>query len=164
MGANAYRSDTIVGHMKSYKLPWISVCLLGLCACTLSKFNRPDVSVVSVDMLGGNILQQSFAVKLHVQNPNDRALPIKGLHVALHVDGQEIATGLSDHAFNVPAYGATDFDMTIKANMASILGKLAERMNQHADSIDYELSGGASIDLPLVPDVPFRQSGTFALK
>ena len=114
-------------------------------------------------MRGGNLLQQTFAVKLNVQNPNDRALPVKGLHVELNVGGEEVASGVSDRAFVVPPFGESQFDMTIKANMALAVLKLADRMNQHADSVDYDLSGAASIDLPFLRDLLFHQSGSFPL-
>ena len=65
------------------------------------KFNRPNVSVISIEMVSANLLQQRFAVKLNIQNPNDRELPVRGLHTELHVGGQQIASGVSDHAFTV---------------------------------------------------------------
>jgi hypothetical protein len=42
--------------------------------------------------------------------------------------------------------------------------KLADKMNQHADSIDYDVSGAASIDLPFLRELPFHQTGSFSLK
>jgi LEA14-like dessication related protein len=128
------------------------------------KFNRPTVTVSGIEMRGGNLMQQNFAVKLNVQNPNDRPLPVKGLHVELHVGGDEIASGVSDRAFSVPAFGESEFDMTIRANLALALLKLADRVNQHADSIDYELTGGASLDLAFLREVPFHQSGSLPLQ
>ena len=77
-------------------------------------------------------------------------LPVRGLHADLSVGGEQIASGVSDHAFVVPAFGESEFDMTITANMALALLKLANKMNQHADSIDYDLTGAASIDLPFL--------------
>jgi LEA14-like dessication related protein len=142
---------------------WLAVCALPACSLMAPRFNRPNISVESIEMRGGNLLQQTFAVKLNVQNPNDRALPVKGLHVELNVGGEEVASGVSDRAFVVPAFGESQFDMTIKANMALAVLKLADRMNQHADSVDYDLSGAASIDLPFLRDLPFHQSGSFPL-
>jgi hypothetical protein len=68
---------------------------------------------------------------------------------------------VSNRAFVVPPKGETEFDMTITANMALAVLKLA---NQRADSIDYEVTGAASLDLPYLHDLPFHQTGSFSLK
>ena len=136
----------------------------GACSLMAPKFNRPTVSVVNIEMRSGNLLQQNFAVKLNIQNPNDRALPVSGLHVELNVGREQIASGVSDRAFVVPALGESEFDMTIKANMALALLRLANTMDQHSDSIEYDLTGAASIDLPFLRDLPFHQTGSFSLK
>jgi LEA14-like dessication related protein len=142
---------------------FLALCLAA-CSLVAPKFNRPNVSVLSIDMRGGNLLQQSFAVKLNVQNPNDRALPVSGLSVELNVDGERIASGVSDRAFVVPAFGESEFDMTIKANMALALLKLANKMDRQTDSIDYDVSGAAHIDLPFLRDLAFHQTGSLSLK
>jgi LEA14-like dessication related protein len=134
------------------------------CSVLAPKFNRPNVSVVGIELRSGNLLQQNFAVKLNIQNPNDRTLPITGVHVELNVGGEQIASGVSDHALVVPAHGESDFDMTIKANVALALLKLADKMDQHSNSIDYDLTGAASIDLPFLRDLPFHQTGSFSLQ
>jgi LEA14-like dessication related protein len=115
-------------------------------------------------MRSANLLQQKFAVKLNIQNPNAQALPVRGLHTELNVGGKQIASGVSDHAFVVPAYGESEFDMTITANAALAYLVLADKVNQNASSIDYELTGAASIDLPFLSHLPFRQSGSFSLQ
>ncbi len=140
--------------------PLILMLLLCSAACA-AKFERPNITVVGIDMKSGNLLQQMFLVKFQVQNPNDRDLPVSGLHAELNVGGEQIASGVSNRAFVVPAHGQSEFDMTITANMALAMLKLA---NQHADSIDYEVTGAASLDLPFMHDLPFHQNGSFPLK
>jgi LEA14-like dessication related protein len=135
----------------------LSLCLA---ACT-PKFERPVLTVVGIDMQGGNFFQQTFLVKFQVQNPNDRPLPVSGLHAELNVGGNRIASGVSNKAFVVPPLGQSEFDMTITANMATAILQLA---NQHSDSIDYEVTGSANLDLPFMHDLPFRQSGSLPLK
>jgi LEA14-like dessication related protein len=140
--------------------PLLLALLLCAAGCT-PKFERPTITVTSIDMQSGNILQQNFLVKFQVQNPNDRTLPVSGLHAELDVGGQRIASGVSNRAFVVPPMGQSEFDMTITANMALALLQLA---NQHTDSIDYEVTGAASLDLPFLHALPFHQSGSFSLR
>lgn len=125
------------------------------------RFERPTLNVVSIEFKSGNLFQQNFQVTFQIKNPNDRALPVRGLHAELNVGGERIASGVSDRAFVVPPLGESDFDMVISANMALVLLKLA---NQHADSVDYEVTGEASLDLPFMHNLPFHQSGAFSLK
>ena len=136
------------------------VLLLCAVGCT-PKFERPVLTVSSINMQGGNLLQQNFLVKFQVQNPNNRALPVNGLHAELSIAGERIASGVSNRSFVVPPMGQTEFDMTITANMALALLKLA---NQHGDSIDYEVNGAASLDLAFLRDLPFHQTGSLSLK
>jgi LEA14-like dessication related protein len=137
---------------------------LAACSLVTPKFERPTLSVIGIEMVNGNLLQQNFRVKFNIQNPNDRALPVAGLHASLSVGGEHIAEGGNDRAFVVPAKGDIEFDMMIKANMALALLKLANKLDQHADSIDYDVSGAASIDLPFLRDLPFHQTGSLPLK
>ncbi len=136
--------------------------VLGLCiAGCAPKFERPDLSVKSIELQSGNLLQQSFLVKFEVQNPNQRPLPVQGLHAELSIAGQRIASGVSNRSFVVPPMGESEFDMTITANMALALLQLA---NQHGDSVEYEVSGAASLDLAFLHDLPFHQTGKFSLR
>jgi LEA14-like dessication related protein len=151
-------------------LPRLSGFLLYLalafsgCSIVAPKFTRPDITVISVELRGGNLLQQNFAVKLNIHNPNDRVLPVRGLHTELNVGGERIASGVSDRPVTVPAFGDSEFDMTITANLAMALLKLNDKANQHADAIEYEITGVADIDLAFLRNLPFHQNGSFSLK
>ena len=57
--------------------------------------------------------------------------------------------------------GQNDFDMTITANMALALLKLA---NQPAIRSITRSRGPPSLDLPFMHDLPFHQSGSLSLK
>jgi LEA14-like dessication related protein len=139
----------------------LAMFLFLVCSTACSpKYERPHIAVVGIEMQGGNFLQQNFLVNFQVQNPNDRALPVTGLHAELNVGGQRIASGVSNRAFVVPPLGQSEFDMTITANMAAALVQLA---NRHSDSIDYEVTGAADLDLPFLHNLPFHQTGTFSL-
>jgi LEA14-like dessication related protein len=106
-------------------------------------------------------LHQNFLVKFEVQNPNPRPLPVSSLHAELNVAGERVASGVSNRSFVVPPMGQMEFDMTITANMALALLKLA---NGQGDSIDYDVTGAASLDLPFLHNLPFHQTGSLSLK
>src|ERR1700728_2320859 len=90
---------------------------LGACSLIAPKFNRPNVTVIGIEMRSGNLLQQNFAVKLNIQNPNDRDLPVRGVHAELNVGGEQIASGVSDRSIVIPAFGEAEIDVTVTANM-----------------------------------------------
>jgi LEA14-like dessication related protein len=145
-------------------LPLAFTLCMAACSLFAPKYERPSVTLVGIEMLGGNLLQQNFVVKLNIQNPNARALPVSAVHAELHVGGEQVASGVTNKAFVVPAFGSSQFDMTITANVAMTLLKLGNRINKHADSIDYELTGAASIDLPFLRALPFHQNGSYSLR
>ncbi|HWJ35433.1 MAG TPA: LEA type 2 family protein [Steroidobacteraceae bacterium] len=144
-------------------LVWAFAVCAAACSLIAPKFERPTLSVTGIELVSGNLLQQNFLVKLNIQNPNDRPLPVTRLHAELNVAGERIASGVSNRAFVVPAQGNAQFDMTITANAALALLKLSQRTDKRSDSIDYEMTGAASIDLPFLRDLPFHQQGSFSL-
>jgi LEA14-like dessication related protein len=138
---------------------------LALSACSLlhPQLEQPTINVARIEFRSGNLLQQTFAVKLHVLNPNDRALPVRNLHFSLSLEGETVADGSNDRAFVVPARGELDFDMNISANLAVVILKMAGKRQAHADSLAYEVIGAASVDLPFMSNIPFHQSGSLSL-
>lgn len=138
----------------------IVALVLGLSGCSLfePKLEKPTLSVVSVQLLKGDLWHQELKVRMHVQNPNDRELPVKGLSYEFDVDGQEFAHGVSGDSFVVPAHGEAEFDLSVSANMASLLVKM---LGQGGDSLDYQLTGKISLSAGLLRSVNFKDHGTF---
>ena len=141
----------------------IALFALGLSGCSLftPKLEKPTLSVVNVQLLKGDLLHQELKVRMRVQNPNDRQLPVKGLSYELDVDGQEFAHGISGESFVVPAHGEAEFDLSVSANMASLLVKM---LGQGGDSLDYQLSGKISLSAGLLRSFSFNEHGSFKLR
>lgn len=137
---------------------WVAACSL-----LAPKFEKPEVTVAGIELKGGNLLQQTFLVKFDIRNPNDRALPVRSLHADIEVAGEHVAGGVNNSAFVVPAQGTTQFDMNITANLGLALLKLTQRPQGGSSTIDYEMTGSASLDLPFLHDLPFHQKGSFSL-
>ncbi len=135
---------------------------LGGCSILQPKFERPTITVAGVQFVGGTLLQQAFRVTLKVHNPNDRLLPVSRLSADLRTDGEEIASGESTQAFDVPPRGDASFDVMVSANVALVLLQFAKHRHDHSDTIAYEVTGTVSLNLPFLHAVPFHQTGSFS--
>jgi LEA14-like dessication related protein len=148
-------------------LPRLAPALLAaalLAACALApKFEAPQLSVSDVQVLSADLWQQHLKVRMHVQNPNDRPLPIKGIVYTLEVEGQQFASGESTESFVVPALGEADFDMTVTTSLATSFVKLLGHASQ-AKSLDYHLTGKVSLSSGFLRSIPFDQHGSLKLQ
>jgi LEA14-like dessication related protein len=134
------------------------------CSLFVPKLETPKLSVVNLELQKSDLWEQRMKVRMRVENPNDRPIPVKGLTVALEVQGQELAHGVSGASFNVPALGEAEFDMNMTANMAGALLKLLGSGKQLGDSVDYRLSGKLSLSEGLLRSIPFEDRGSFKLQ
>jgi len=141
----------------------VSVALAS-CSLFVPKLETPKLSVVNVELLKSDLWEQHMKVRMRVVNPNDRPIPVKGLTVALDVQGEELAHGVSAAAFDVPALGEAEFDMNMTANMAAALVKLLGNRNSMHDSVDYRVKGKLSLSEGMLRSIPFEDHGTFSLK
>lgn len=142
----------------------VVLAVVGLSGCSLfvPKLQAPRLSVVDLQLQKGQLWQQKLKVRMHVENPNDRVLPIKGITYTLDVNGQEFAHGESAASFVVPALGDAEFDMNMTANMAGTIISLLQHGTD--SSIEYQLRGKVSLSEGLLRSIPFDQHGTFKLQ
>ncbi len=143
--------------------PLLSLLLAG-CSLFVPKLQAPSLTIVSVELLKSDLWEQRLKVRLRVQNPNDRTLPVKGLSYTIDVSEQPFASGVSGASFVVPANGEAEFDMNVTANMAGALFRMLGRGGGAADRIEYRIAGKVSLSEGLLRTVPFEQRGSFKLQ
>jgi LEA14-like dessication related protein len=132
------------------------------CSVLAPNIEAPRLTLVNAAMASGDIFSQSFIVRLHVQNPNDRDLPIRGIDYKLFLEGDSFAEGVSNKPFVVPALGETEFDMTVRTNFVSGIGRLLSRLSGK-DKVSYVFEGKVLTDLGMIKKIPFQESGTVSL-
>lgn len=139
----------------------VAVCLSG-CAALRPDLQAPQLTLVSVAMTSADIFNQQFLVRMHVENPNDRELPIRGIDYKLFLEGDSFAEGVSNKPFVVPAKGETEFDMIVRTNFVSGAARLMSRLNGR-DQVQYVFEGKVLTDIGMAKKIPFQESGTVNL-
>jgi len=147
--------------MRSVPLLLLAVALSG-CALFVPKLQTPRLSIVDVEVLRANFMEQQLRVRMRVENPNDRTLPIKGLSYTVYLGGQEFATGVSDASFVVPALGTAEFNMDVTANAAGALFAILSK--PRGQGIDYHMKGRVELTHGWLRSIPFEESGTFTIR
>jgi LEA14-like dessication related protein len=139
-----------------------ALMLLSGCSMLAPKLEVPRLALVSVSTTSADMFNQQFVVRLNVENPNDRELPVKGIDYKLFLEGDSFAEGMATRPFVVPANGETEFDMTVTTNFVSGLGRLLSRLNGR-DTVNYVFEGKLMTDIGPVKKIPFQQTGTVQL-
>jgi LEA14-like dessication related protein len=137
--------------------------LLTGCQLVFPKFKAPQLSVVDVQMLKGDLWTQRVKLRLKVRNPNDRRLPVRGLSYTIDLDGQPFADGLSATSFVVPAGGEAEFDTTVNVNLTSTLLRHLSRESA-GRNVEYHIKGKVSLSSVLWRSIRFDQRGLFKLQ
>src|SRR4051812_46946417 len=144
--------------------PALLAAILTLTGCVSAlKWEAPKLSVASLKVQSADIFSQRLVVHMRVMNPNDRELPIKGITYRIEVNDAELAEGLSDTPFVVPAMGDAEFDVQVTANLATALSQFLSRRGS-SDSLEYRLTGSVALSSGFLRRIPFDERGSVKLK
>ncbi len=125
-------------------------------------FQNPTVELKKVQIIGMD--QKTFSLEgtLEISNPNDLSSRFSGYQYRFDVEGQRLASGESDRAFEVPAQGT--FSITVPATIQlEALQDLSQKEPFNRD-LSYLLSGKVYLNswLGKIP-LPFSFEGSFNL-
>ena len=104
----------------------------------LRSLEEPQLDVVDVQMLRGDLLQQQLRVRMRVQNPNDRALPVRRITYEVAVAGRGLRARRIGARLRGACHGEAEFDVSVTANAAAAVLRL--------------LGGGRKLDDGRLPD------------
>jgi len=155
----------LTSALRGYRLLVLGLCAsaLALGGCSVMRLKAPDITPTAVDVVDAQVTGQRFKVSMHVQNPNDRDLPIKSVNCTLEIEGVEVGRGESAAPFNVPAHGESDFDLMVSTNLAMSVPNLAMKLFRGGGDLPtYRISGSVNPDIAYLPPIPFWKSGQLA--
>jgi len=134
--------------------------LLLAAGCVTTRFEAPKLTIVSAGMISADIFSQQFRIRLHVINPNNRELPIKGIDYKLYLQGDYFAEGVTNQPFVVPANGEAEFDTLVTTNFISSIGRLLDRIRfANNATVEYAFVGNVKLSTGLLRTLPFNEQG-----
>jgi len=145
--------------------PLMAMVLLLSSGCGVfgPQFETPKLDVVGLELLDSGFFQQRVRVRMKVQNPNSRELPVKGVNADLSLAGEKFASGVSGAEFVVPAFGSSEFDMVVSGNMAGALLRVLSSRKERKE-IEYSLKGKVNLASGVLRSIPFNETGKVPLQ
>ena len=108
--------------MRSVHAVILSLLLLSLSACALLPNRDPlNINVVGFEPLQSQDMEVRFAVKIRVQNPNETAIDYNGVALDLEVNGQPLASGVSDQSGSIARFSETVLTVPVSVSAFSVL-------------------------------------------
>ncbi|CAI8745531.1 WHy domain-containing protein [Pseudomonas chlororaphis] len=121
----------------------LSLLLLSLSACALFPQHDPlNINVVGIEPLPSQDLEVRFAVKLRLQNPNETAINYNGVALDLEVNGQPLASGVSDQSGSIGRFSEGVLVVPVSVSAFTVLRQtLGLSQTQSLDDLPYVLRG-----------------------
>ncbi|KAI2683730.1 MULTISPECIES: LEA type 2 family protein [unclassified Pseudomonas] len=129
--------------MRSVHAVILSLLLLSLSACALFPNRDPlNINVVGLEPLQSQDMEVRFAVKIRVQNPNENPVDYNGVALDLEVNGQPLASGVSDQSGSIARFSETVLTVPVSVSAFSVLRQtLGLSQTQSLNNLPYVLRG-----------------------
>jgi len=138
------------------------VALSAGCAAFVPRLEAPQLQVVGVTFLGGDLQHQGLRLQIQATNPNPRPIAVQGIDYRLALAGTDFASGSSAAPFSVPPSGQSIFDLNVDTDLAALLRALGAHLGDA--SVEYRVSGRVHLAEGLLRELPFTGRGQFALR
>lgn len=139
--------------------------VLAACASTGLGIETPSVTLQSVRLEEVDLSRQRFVLGFGVQNPNPFPLPIRAVRYRVLLDNQRFAGGETVSNFTVPSRGDGSFSISVETDLLRSGSQLAGLLRTATrESVDYELSGDLTVDIPFAPPLEYAQRGTIMVQ
>jgi len=122
--------------------------LLALCAATLAGCasmgvgGEPvEVQLVSLTPLASTAFEHRLRVDLRLRNPNNHAYEIEGLRFVLDVNGNRLASGVSNESATLPRLGEVVVPVTTTTSLFDLVNQILAFGKQPQPQFSYALRG-----------------------
>ncbi len=140
----------------------VLACLLGGSACAGLRVHEPlNVTIVDITPMDMSLLEQRYAVKVRLLNPNDVDIAFDGVVFDLEVNDKPFAKGVSDRGGSIPRFGEAVIDIRVVTGLQNILRQIVELQKEDRAGFSYHIKGRLHSTGGLT--IPFDTKGQFAL-
>jgi len=115
------------------------------CATLGPNFEPPRITLLSLQPDSLTLLEQKYLIHLRIQNPNEQALEIRGLHYDLELNGRSFLSGVSNDSLVVPPFGDAVMRTEGISTLFGYLRQIEELNKGTRDALEYRLSGRLSL-------------------
>ena len=137
--------------------------LLSGCALIQPRFETPIVSLTSFQLLPSENMAPRFEIGLHIINPNQIPLPLKGMSYSVKLEGHQLLNGVTTDLPHIQGYGEGEVVLEATADLFSGLRLLNDLMSKPRETFTYELR--AKLDMgSLLPIIHIKETGEIALQ
>lgn len=122
----------------------IAVLVLALAGCAGSKKARMahvDVSISELSLGQTSVLEQTWSLKLRIQNPNNYDIPADGMKYRIDVNGKPFARGVNNQSVMVPRLGEAMIRVQAISDLPTVIQQIGDLRRLSPTGIDYTLTG-----------------------
>jgi LEA14-like dessication related protein len=134
-----------------------------LCACATVPSGTQPLNVTLADLRPAQVglLEQMYAMRVRVQNTDERDVALRGLSFELELNGEPFVKGVSRQDVVAPGLGETVLEIKGVSTLGGILDQVKLMRESGKDRITYRLHG--SFVLASGSRLPFDAPGTLDL-
>jgi LEA14-like dessication related protein len=123
----------------------LSLLTLSACSSLRSNIEPPTITLAGIEPLNMTLFEQTYMLKLRVQNPNDFDLPLEAMNYVLELNGSRFANGVSRTPVTIPAYDSAIIETEVISSLVSLFGQLQEFALKGTGNMQYRLLGDVNV-------------------
>jgi LEA14-like dessication related protein len=120
-----------------------------------------EVNLVQLAPLPSTAFEHRLRVDLRLRNPNNRDYQIDGLRFVLDVNGQRLASGVSNEPATLPRLGEVVVPVTTTTTLFDLVNQIVRFGTQQQPRFEYRLRGKLFL-AGLWGSIPFEREGSDA--
>jgi LEA14-like dessication related protein len=120
----------------------VLLCATTLAGCAVFGMREPlNVTIADLQPIEVGVLEQRYAMKIRLLNPNDVDIVFDGVVFDLEINGIPFAKGVSAQNNVIPRFGEAVIDVQVVSGLQNILRQINELLKGDKASVTYRIKG-----------------------